>query len=624
MITLTQLSLQRGTKILLENVDLLIQSNQKVGIIGANGCGKSSLFSLILGAIQPDNGDLSLPRNAKIAHLAQEVPALKQSALDYVLDGDQELQNTFKQLELADKKGDHHQIAALHEHLANIDAYTASSRAAQLLYGLGFSHAQNQLSVSEFSGGWRMRLNLAQTLMSRSDILLLDEPTNHLDLDALIWLEQWIMQYTGTLLLISHDRQFLDATVTHVAHVDKCTIKLYTGNYSAFEQQRAAYLALQQANFVKQQQKRAHLQQFIDRFRAKATKARQAQSRMKALARLEVTAAVHAESAFSFEFFECDNNINPLLQLKNAKIAYDDKTILSQANIYIGSGSRIGLLGPNGAGKSTLMKALAAQLEICDGEKIAHRSLRIGYFAQHQYDSLQLNESPLQHLRDLDKKAPEINLRNFLGRFGFSGDRALQSITHFSGGEKARLALALLVWQRPNLLLLDEPTNHLDLEMREALLLALQEYEGAMVIVSHDRYLLSMTTDQFMLVQGGQVQDFTGDMMDYQKWLLEQRRTQINRVSDSPMSPVAAKEDHIASKNRRKLQAKISKLDEQLQKLSKALDEQSQLLSDPSSYENDQQHLLQRGIDEQTRLREQIQLIEAEWLATLQELEALN
>ena len=351
-----------------------------------------------------------------------------------------------------------------------------------------------------------------------------------MDLDALIWLEQWLANYKGTLLLISHDRQFLDATVTHIAHFEKENITLYTGNYAAFEQQRAAQLALQQANYVKQQQQRAHLQKFIDRFRAKASKARQAQSRMKALQRLEVTAAVHAESAFSFEFFNSDNHINPLLQLKKAQIAYDDRIILSGVNIYIGSGSRIGLLGPNGAGKSTLMKVLAGQLNMQSGEQIAHKSLRIGYFAQHQYDYLQLNESPLQHLRDIDKQAPEINLRNFLGRFGFPGDKALQTITHFSGGEKARLALALLVWQRPNLLLLDEPTNHLDLEMREALLLALQEFEGAMIIVSHDRYLLSMTTDQLLLVADGRVEEFAGDIADYQKWLLVQRRAQIKRI----------------------------------------------------------------------------------------------
>ncbi len=622
MITCTQLSLQRGTQQLLTDVNLIIQPHQKVGIIGANGCGKSSFFSLILGQIQADLGDIGLPKNATIAHLAQEVPALSQSALEYVLAGDKKLAETYQQLARAEKNVDHHQIAVLHEQLIHLDAYTAPSRAAQLLYGLGFTHQQNQYAVSEFSGGWRMRLNLAQTLMSRSDILLLDEPTNHLDLDALIWLEQWIAQYPGTLLLISHDRQFLDATVTHIAHFENQNIKLYKGNYSAFEQQREMQLAMQQANYVKQQQQRAHLQHFIDRFKAKASKARQAQSRMKVLQRMEITAAVHIDSPFSFDFFETDNHINPLLQLKNAIIGYEEKIILSDVNIYIGSGTRIGLLGPNGAGKSTLMKALANQLPINHGELITAKSLRIGYFAQHQYDYLQMNESPLQHLRDRDKHTPELNLRSFLGRFGFPGDKALQAITHFSGGEKARLALALLVWQRPNLLLLDEPTNHLDLEMREALALALQEYDGAMVIISHDRYLLSMTTDQLLLVDSGKVQEFNGDMSDYQKWLLEQRRVLMNQSTSQNNQQInSAIDDQLVSKNRRKLQAKLAKLDEQLQQLNKALDEQSQLISDPKSYEIEQQTILQRAISEQTKLREKILVVEAEWLEILQELE---
>lgn len=574
--------------------------------------------------MQPDQGEINIQKNAKIAHLAQEVPALSQSALDYVLAGDKELQNTYHQLALAEQQEDHHQIAALHERLLQLDAYTAKTRASQLLYGLGFTHEQNHHAVSAFSGGWRMRLNLAQTLMSRSDILLLDEPTNHLDLDALIWLEQWILQYSGTLLLISHDRQFLDATVTHIAHFENQNIKFYKGNYSAFEQQRQMQLALQQANFVKQQLQRAHLQKFIDRFKAKASKARQAQSRMKALERMEITAAVHINSPFSFEFFNSENNINPLLQLKKAQIAYDEKVILNNVNIYIGSGTRIGLLGPNGAGKSTLMKALANQLIINQGELITHKSLRIGYFAQHQYDFLHLDESPLEHLRELDKQAPEINLRNFLGRFGFSGDKALQVITHFSGGEKARLALALLVWQRPNLLLLDEPTNHLDLEMREALLLALQEYDGAMVIVSHDRYLLSMSTDQLLLVNDGNVQEFNGDIFDYQNWLLDQRRAQIKQLENNNVfESNTSKQDQNVSKNRRKLQAKLAKLDDQMRVLNKALDEQEQLISDPSSYEMEQQSILHCAIQEQAQLREQIQTVEAEWLATLEQLETL-
>lgn len=627
MIQLTQLSLQRGPRFLLEEVNLIIQSQQKVGVIGINGSGKSSFFALLRGVMQPDKGDISLPKNLRTAHLAQEIPALSQSALNYVLAGDSELTELNAALHQAEQAHNNNKIAHYHERLAQIEAYSAPARAAQLLYGLGFSHHEYQNPVSDFSGGWRMRLNLAQTLMCRSDLLLLDEPTNHLDLDALLWLEQWLRQYQGTLLLISHDRDFLDGVVSHIAHIDQKQIKLYTGNYSAFEEQRAAYLALQQALMQKQEQKRAHLQKFIDRFKAKASKARQAQSRVKALEKLETIAAVQVASEFSFEFPSCGVVPNPLLKLHQAQIGYAQKTILSQVNFYIGAGSRVGLLGPNGAGKSTLMKALAGELPLMQGELNSHKALRIGYFAQHQYDYLDLTATPLIHFRRIDDKTSELALRSFLGGFGFSGERALTPITNFSGGEKARLALALLVWQKPNLLLLDEPTNHLDLEMREALLLALQEYEGALVIVSHDRHLLRITTDELFLVASGKVQEFSGDLASYQQWLLDYRRNVV-KENDPKIAQndkkVSANESQLNSKTRRFLQAKLAKLDEQLKALSKKLDDQHELLSDPKWYQVENKESLEHKIEKQTELKAKMQAVEQEWLTVCEELEKLE
>lgn len=710
MLNLTDVSLQRGTRFLLQDVNLTIQSRQKVGVIGVNGCGKSSFFALIMGLIATDKGEFTLPKNIRIAHLAQEIPALTQSALDYVLEGDKELVQLNQQLLLAEQTENYDRMAHLHEQMAQIDAYSAPARAAQLLYGLGFSHRVYNHSVGEFSGGWRMRLNLAQTLMCRSDLLLLDEPTNHLDLDALLWLEQWLRNYDGTILLISHDREFLDSVVTHIAHVDQRQIKLYTGNYSAFETQRAAHLALQQASFIKQQQQRAHLQHYIDRFRAQATKARQAQSRIKALARLEVTAAVQATSPFSFHFRSCGDVPNPLLHLRHANLGYlkssprtdDDsnplntldhldenlqnanvqnvaekndkssknskndtalasiqsnvsventkdklqtsqaneeiRTILKTVNIHIGAGSRIGLLGPNGAGKSTLVKVLAGQLELLSGELSTHKAIRIGYFAQHQYDYLHMDDSPLLHLKRIDERATELELRTFLGGFGFAGDAALSPITNFSGGEKARLALALLVWQKPNLLLLDEPTNHLDLEMREALLLALQEYEGALVVVSHDRHLIRMTTDQLILVADGKAEEFTGDLNDYQEWLLSYRRAAAAKDRESAAhdreNAAASANKSAQNKNvdisksyqaqRDAIQTKLTKLDAQLKKVSKELNDQHEILADAKWYEPDQKAALDKHITKQAELQKQAQAIEAEWMVLCHELEALE
>ncbi|MFU8797855.1 MAG: ABC-F family ATP-binding cassette domain-containing protein, partial [Gammaproteobacteria bacterium] len=471
MITLRNLSLQRGQRLLLDHAHLTLFARQKIGFIGINGSGKSTLFALLQRQITSETGDLHMPSHLRIAHLAQETPALQQSALDYVLDGD----STLRKLETAlARETDGEKIAHLHAEFAEIDGYTANARAAQLLNGLGFSTVEQQTSVADFSGGWRMRLNLAQALLSPSDLLLLDEPTNHLDLDAIIWLEEWLKNYPGTLIIISHDRDFLDNVTDHIVHLEQKQLKLYTGNYSAFEQQRAAQLALQQSMHEKQEKKRAHIMSYVNRFKAKASKARQAQSRLKLLEKMDVIEAAHVDSEFEFEFREASDFPNPLINLSHTAICYGDHTILNPFHLSLAPGDRIGLLGPNGAGKSSLIKLLAGELIPAAGTRDVHKHLRIGYFAQHQVDYLKLDKSPIQHLQKIDPRIPEQAFRNFLGGFDFKGDRVYEPIAPFSGGEKARLALALIAWQRPHLLLLDEPTNHLDLEMRQALTTALQ------------------------------------------------------------------------------------------------------------------------------------------------------
>lgn len=519
MITLRNLTLARGTKVLLDGVDVTFHQGQKIGLVGANGSGKSTLFALLRGELHQDSGDVDLPPRITIAHVAQETPALDRPAIEYALDGDAELRRVEGEIAAAEKRDDGHALAELHHEFDEIQGYGARSRAAALLHGLGFAVSEHENPVASFSGGWRMRLNLAQALMCRSDLLLLDEPTNHLDLETVLWLEQWLARYQGTLILISHDRDFLDGSVGHICHIDRQKLKLYTGNYSAFERQRAANLAQQQAAFDKQQREIAHLHAFIDRFRAKATKARQAQSRMKALDRMEEIAPAHVDSPFSFGFRGFAQMPDPLLALDKIAAGYGDKPVLNNVNLVVRAGERIGLLGKNGAGKSTLIKLLAGELEPQFGTRREGKGLAVGYFAQHQLEHLRLDDSPLQHLVRLDRASREQELRTFLGGFNFHGEQALAPIAPFSGGEKARLALALLIWQRPNLLLLDEPTNHLDLEMRHALNLALQEFEGAIVVVSHDRNLLKTTTDMLLLVANGAVTEFEGDLDDYRDWL---------------------------------------------------------------------------------------------------------
>lgn len=608
MITLQDVTLRRGPHILLENVNWTIFHQQHIGIIGANGTGKSTLFAMLLNELQPDSGNLEIPRRLKLAHVAQETPALAISALDFVLDGDEELRTLEKELAQAESTNDGHAIAMIYTRLGEIDAYTAPSRAAQLLNGLGFNHQEQQHAVSAFSGGWRVRLNLAKALMSRSDVLLLDEPTNHLDLDAVIWLENWLKQYQGTLLLISHDREFLDQVVDHIAHLSQQQLKLYTGNYSNFEKQRASQLLLQQAAYEKQQKHLAHLQSFVNRFRAKASKAAQAQSRLKAIAKMELIDAVSIDSPFHFSFQEPKKCPNPLITLDNAQVAYGDKSVLRHLNFQIAPKDRIALLGPNGAGKSSLIKLLAAEITAASGFRTQGEGLRIGYFAQHQVDHLNLEETPLSHLRQIATNVKEQDLRRFLGSFGFVGNRVLEPIKNFSGGEKSRLALSYIVWDQPNLLLLDEPTNHLDLDMRHALSMALQDYQGAMILVSHDRFLVRTTVDQLMLVANQEIQNFTGDLDAYEKWLIDFRKQE--QQSSSPSRKPAPK-----SESRRAVLQLIEKLEKELHNLQTQLTEIETLLLEQDLYLIINKNKLEEQLTKQSTLLKKIKIKEEEWLA---------
>ncbi|GMQ87312.1 MAG: ATP-binding cassette domain-containing protein [Gammaproteobacteria bacterium] len=581
MLRFNELSLRRGPRLLFERVSLQIHPGRKVGITGANGTGKSSLFALILDELHADTGEFHRPRDWVIAHVAQEMPADDRGAIEYVLDGDAELRAVEADLALAEHNNDGTYLAALHGQFESIDGYTARSRAAQLLHGLGFRTADEERPVQDFSGGWRMRLNLGRALMCRSDLLLLDEPTNHLDLDAVIWLEGWLRAYRGTLLLISHDRDFLDSVCSHIAHLEHQRITLYSGNYSAFERVRAERLAGQQAEYKKQQREIAHIRAYVDRFRAKATKARQAQSRLKALQRMEQIAPAHVDSPFHFTFRNAEKMPDPLLKLDEVAAGYGDSTIFSQVRLVLSPGDRIGLLGPNGAGKSTLIKLLAGALLPQQGECVGAKDLKIGYFAQHQLEQLQIQHTPLEHLQKLDPRAREQELRDYLGGFGFANDQAMMLTGPFSGGEKARLVLALLVYQRPNLLLLDEPTNHLDLEMRQALALALQDYAGAVVLVSHDRYLLRVTCDRLVLVHDGRVDDFPLSLDEYPRWLMEQGRQDRGTPADGCSSQGTA-----SRKETKRLQAEQRK---RLQPLRKKITE--------TEAELDRLHILQRNLE---------------------------
>ncbi len=618
MILLRDLTYGRSGEPLVEGASLQLHPGWKIGLIGANGCGKSSFFALLRGELHQESGDLELPASWVMAHVGQDTPALPDAALEFVLDGDVELREVERDIAAAEAAHDGERIGLLHGRYAEIDGYASRAKAASLLAGLGFSDTDFARPVAEFSGGWRVRLNLARALMCRSDLLLLDEPTNHLDLDAVLWLEGWLKRYPGTLLLISHDRDFLDAVTGHILHFEQQKLKLYTGNYSTFERTRAEHLALQQAMYEKQQREMAHLRTYIDRFRAQATKARQAQSRIKALARMEEVAAAHVDTPFSFAFREPVAMPDTLLELRDASVGYSDTPLISGINFMLRPGERIALLGPNGAGKSTLVKLLAGVLPPLTGIRREGKGLTIGYFAQHQLEALRPEESPLQHMMRLDPQTREQEHRNYLGGFDFRGDMVTSPCKAFSGGEKSRLALALLIWQRPNLLLLDEPTNHLDLEMREALTLALQETDAAVVLVSHDRHLLRTTADTLYLVADQGCKVFEGDLDDYANWLAESRQA----VTTPDAAKAQRKETRAAEeKSRQEKLAQRRPLVKEVEKLEKQLagwqDEKTQLdtrLTDPALYTNPDRALLEGLLKRQAELTNDIETAEMRWL----------
>lgn len=638
MIVFDSIQIRRGVNLLLDNASATINPKQKVGLVGKNGCGKSTLFSLIKGEIHSDAGSVSIPTQWQLAWVNQETPALDIPAIEYVIDGDREYRQLEQKLTIANQENNGEQIAIIHEQLDTIDAWTIRARAATLLHGLGFSNEQLNLPVKSYSGGWRMRLNLAQALMCRSDLLLLDEPTNHLDLDAVIWLEKWLSNYQGTLILISHDRDFLDPLVNKIIHIEQKSLFEYTGNYSSFENQRITKLAQQQSLYESQQQKVAHLQSYIDRFRAKATKAKQAQSRIKMLEKMELIAPAHVDNPFHFNFKPSEFLPSPLLMMDKVVAGYGDKIVLEKIKLNLVPGSRIGLLGRNGAGKSTLIKLLAGELQPKEGHINLAKGVQLGYFAQHQLEYLRGEESSLWHLTKLsDPKITEQELRNYLGGFDFHGDKVNEPVKTFSGGEKARLVLALIVWQKPNLLLLDEPTNHLDLDMRQALTEALIDFEGALVVVSHDRHLLRSTTDEFYLVHDHKVEPFNGDLDDYQKWLADEQKAENQPEPDQD----TAKKDsvqNISSQERKEQKRREAELRAQMQPIKKLLQKEEQKLeqlstalkdielqlSDPIIYENDKKSELTELLLKQSQLKNQQEQVEMNWLDLQQQLEDLN
>ena len=681
MISFRHFALRRGSRLLLSDIDLVIQGGWRLGVIGRNGCGKSSLFAALQGSLEGDAGELEMSGKLRLASVAQETPALPDAAIDYVLGGDEELAAAIRDEAEAGERGDMEAMAKAHHRIEELNGYDGRARAGRLLHGLGFPPETHERAVQEFSGGWRGRLNLARALMCPSDLLLLDEPTNHLDLDAVLWLEEWLRRYQGTLLIISHDREFLGGVITHTLHLNEGKAKLYTGNYSAFERLRAEQLRQQQISHEREQAERAHLQSFIDRFKAKASKAKQAQSRMKRLEKLSGTEAVRAERPFSFQFPAPGRLPDSMLQLEDITAGYEllplptgervgvrghgpggaehasidfgaspspsphssprrgeeVNVVLSDVRFSIEAGERIGLLGPNGAGKSTLVKTLVGELQPFGGERKVHKDLKIGYFAQHTVESLRDGASPLDHLLD---KAPGVAtqvMRDFLGTWNFAGDRAFESVDGFSGGERARLALALIAWDKPNLLLLDEPTNHLDLDMREALADALADFDGALVLVSHDRHLLGMVCDSFWRVADGEVAPFDGDLDDYARWLktrtaaakkntkkieecgqgspLPDSRAQDARTSTARRQAAAQREDEKAARQRvKKIETRTATIDTELATLETQL-------ADPATYSGPTSEMMRLG-QRQTELRREKETLETEWLTLVEQLEA--
>ena len=643
MLRFEDLALRRGPLLLFEHVDLALHAGWRIGVSGRNGAGKSSLLGLVAGELAPDAGHFERPRDWAMAFVRQEVAALDIAAVEYVLDGDPELRQIERALAIAEDAHDAARIAALHDRLHAIGGYSARARAGELLHGLGFKSSDEARAVREFSGGWRMRLNLAQALMCRSDLLLLDEPTNHLDLDAIVWLEDWLHRYPGTLVVISHDREFLDSICNVTLHLENRQVKRYGGNYSQFEVLRAQQLALQQSAYEKQQKTIEHLQSFVDRFKAKATKAKQAQSRMKALEKMELIAPAHIASPFTFEFRTPDAAPNPMMVMEDVRCGYHaddgaDIPIVERVALSIQNGQRIGLLGANGQGKSTLIKTLAGTLAPLSGDVREGKGLTIGYFAQHQLETLREDDSPLAHLARLAPDTREQELRDFLGGFNFSGEMATSPVGPFSGGEKARLALALIIWQKPNLLLLDEPTNHLDLETRHALTMALAQFEGTLILVSHDRHLLRATTDQFMLVAKHRLQPFDGDLDDYRDWLLQHAAEQraaakadgaaatgadpgVNRKDQKRQ---AAEERQRLSQLKKPLQNRITKLEKEMETLHAEKARLDAFVADPASYEAARKTELTDAIRKLGEVNSRLETVEADWLAVHEELEQIG
>jgi ATP-binding cassette subfamily F protein 3 len=634
MITFSDIQLLRGGSPLLDQTSATIHPGDKVGLVGKNGCGKSTLFALLKDELSLDAGSFSQPAHWELAWVAQETPAIERSAIEYVIDGDREFRRLENQLEQAEQSDNGHLVAELHGKIETVGGYAIRARAAELLDGLGFSQEQMSWNLTQFSGGWRMRLNLAQALLCRSDLLLLDEPTNHLDLDAVMWLERWLQSYPGTLILISHDRDFLDPVVNRIIHIENQKLNEYTGNYSSFETQRAEKLLLQQASYQKQQKQMVHMQSYIDRFRYKASKARQAQSRIKALERMEKVLPAQFDNPFSFEFREPNALPNPIMMMDDVAAGYANLEILSKIRLNLVPGSRIGLLGRNGAGKSTLIKLLSGDLKPLGGDLTYSQGVKIGYFAQHQLETLHPEETPLQHMMQIAPKQTEQQLRDYLGSFGFQGDKALEKVAPFSGGEKARLVLALIVWQKPNLLLLDEPTNHLDLDMRQALTIALQTFDGAMVIVSHDRYLLRATTDDLYLVHDRQVAPFDGDLNDYYKWLTDQQKAERKEAQsqqpnkESGNSAAAKKDQKRREAEFRKLTAPIRKklmqLEEKIDTLNLTLSDTELQLSDTTLYENENKAKLTQVIASQAASKSALEEMEAQWMEQQEVLENME
>jgi len=631
MLNFTDVTIRRGPRVLFSNATFSLFRGEKVGITGENGSGKSSLLSLVRAELHPDTGTFEMPSQLAIAHVSQELLATDRLVIEFVLDGDAELRVIERAMGAAEERDDGTRLGELHAQYAAAGGYDARSRAGRLLHGLGFAAADETRPVSAFSGGWRVRLNVAQALMCRSDLLLLDEPTNHLDLDAILWLETWLLEYPGTLLLIAHDREFLDRVVNRIVNLEHGKARAYRGNYSAFEEQRASELAQQAALFTRQQREIKHMESFVERFRAKASKARQAQSRLKALERMQRIAPAHVDSPFEFSFAPPPKLPRPLLALQDQSTGYDGRAILEHVTLTLSPGDRIALLGRNGAGKSTYMKLLAGELAALAGTRTEARDLRIGYFAQHQLEQLSPNDAPLGNLRRIGAaaaaRATEQELRDFLAGFGFRGDRVFEPIAPFSGGEKARLMLALVAYLRPNLLLLDEPTNHLDLEMRQALAVALQDYAGAVVLVSHDRHLLRTVADEFLVVQHGRAAAFDGDLEDYAKWLAETDQAasaaEPKRQAQAPDSRKQRKREDAKRRNRLSpLKAQVAKYEDQLARLAKDTAVVQTQLAAPDTYADVTHERLHALLERQATLARETHDIEAAWLEASERLEA--